>query len=330
MSATPNDTAGAAHGETPRTAPAALDDTGLSITLLAFVVFIPAWIGAKLTAFSVPVDGAGGTDLSLLQLALFLLAGAAAIVVGRSLRPVPRSVFIVITICYSVFSGLTPLAALTGGTRDVGFPLFSALTLFVFLADLLYPLVVAAVLAATVSQVSPATDEAAGPEIERKRSAVRRSGLLSAFALLAAAIVTVGVWLLRQSAPGLSVLWSSGDVINALAAVAGTIAAVFALRCVAVSRSLPRPEPVVGPRRAHPRLARALTFFTLAGGLHLCLTSTAIAAGFPVELGTGFMTWVLHACAFTIGGFALGIVTLDAVKSRSVKSRSVKSPAVQD
>ncbi|WP_209373345.1 hypothetical protein [Brevibacterium renqingii] len=327
MSATPNDTAGAAHGETPRTAPAALDDTGLSITLLAFVVFIPAWIGAKLTAFSVPVDGAGGTDLSLLQLALFLLAGAAAIVVGRSLRPVPRSVFIVITICYSVFSGLTPLAALTGGARDVGFPLFSALTLFVFLADLLYPLVVAAVLAATVSRVSPATDEAAGPEIERKRSAVRRSGLLSAFALLAAAIVTVGVWLLRQSAPGLSVLWSSGDVINALAAVAGTVAAVFALRCVAVSRSLPRPEPVVGQRRnrAHPRLARVLTFFTLAGGLHLCLTSTAIAAGFPVELGTGFMTWVLHACAFTIGGFALGIVTLDAVKSRSVKS-----PAVQD
>src|SRR5699024_3718211 len=104
MSVTP---AGAAHDET---APAALSDAGVSTTVVAFAVFIAAWIGAKLTAFSVPTNGAGGSDLSLLQLALFLLAGAAALVTGRSLKPVPRSVFIVLTALYSVASGLIPIA----------------------------------------------------------------------------------------------------------------------------------------------------------------------------------------------------------------------------
>src|SRR5699024_4790431 len=101
-------TAGAAHDDT---APAALSDAGVS-TVVAFAVFIAAWIGAKLTAFSVPTNGAGGSDLSLLQLALFLLAGAAALVTGRSLKPVPRSVFIVLTALYSVASGLIPIADL--------------------------------------------------------------------------------------------------------------------------------------------------------------------------------------------------------------------------
>src|SRR5699024_12725021 len=66
-------TAGAAHDDT---APAALSDAGVSTTVVAFAVFIAAWIGAKLTAFSVPTNGAGGSDLSLLQLALFQIGRA--------------------------------------------------------------------------------------------------------------------------------------------------------------------------------------------------------------------------------------------------------------
>ena len=332
----PNETAGAAHDGTPPTAPAALSETGVSTTVIAFLVFIAAWIGAKLTAFSVPTNGAGGSDLSLLQLALFLLAGAAAIVTGRSLEPVPRSVFIVVTALYSVASGLIPIAGLAGNGPVADLGLFSALTLFVFIADLVYPLIVAAALAVTVSRVAPATAEAEdvecerSPQIERSRSKVRRSGLIAAFVLLAAAVVTAGVWLLRQlalgvSAAGVSALWSSADVVNAVSAVVGVVAAVFALRSVAVSRSLPRPEPVVGPRshRAQPRLAQTLTFFTLAGGLHFCLLSTATAAGFPFELGAGYTTWPLGMCVFTIGGLALGVVTLDAVTSRHLDRRAV-------
>src|SRR5699024_5669539 len=96
------------------------------------------------------------------------------------------------------------------------------------------------------------------------------------------------------------------------------VAAVFAIRCLAVSRSLPRPEPVVGPRshRAHSRLARALTFLALAGGLRLSLTSTATVAGFPVEVGGGFPIWALSMSAFAIGGLGLGLVTLGTVTSR--------------
>ena len=332
----PNETAGAAHDETPPTAPAALSDAGVSTTVVTFLVFIAAWIGAKLTAFSVPANGAGGTDLSLLQLALFLLAGAAAIVTGRSLEPVPRSVFIVLTTLYSVASGLIPIAGLAGDAPVADLGLFSALTLFVFIADLVYPLIVAAALAVTFSRVTPATAEAEEVEcerslqIERSRSKARRSGLTAAFVLLAAAVVTAGFWLLRQlalavSAAGVSALWSSADAVYAVSAVVGVVAAVFALRSVAVSRSLPRPEPVVGPRshRAQPRLAQALTFFTLAGGLHFCLLSTATAAGFPFELGAGYTTWPLGMCVFTIGGLALGVVTLDAVTSRHLDRRAV-------
>src|SRR5699024_2907219 len=127
-------TAGAAHDDT---APAALSDAGVSTTVVAFAVFIAAWIGAKLTAFSVPPNGAGGSDLSLLQLALFLLAGAAALVTGRSLKPVPRSVFIVLTALYSVASGLIPIADLAEEAPVADIGLFTALTLFVFIADLL-------------------------------------------------------------------------------------------------------------------------------------------------------------------------------------------------
>lgn len=320
-------TAGAAHDDT---APAALSDAGVSTTVVAFAVFIAAWIGAKLTAFSVPTNGAGGSDLSLLQLALFLLAGAAALVTGRSLKPVPRSVFIVLTALYSVASGLIPIADLAEEAPVADIGLFTALTLFVFIADLLYPLIVAAVLAVTFSRVAPATAEADDVQIERSRSKARRSGLTAAFVLLAAAVVTAGVWLLRQlalgvSTAGVSALWSSGDAVNAVTAVVGVVAAVVALRSVAVSRSLPHPEPVVGPRshRAQPRLAQALTFFTLAGGLHFCLLSTATAAGFPFELGAGYTTWPLGMCVFTIGGLALGVVTLDAVTSRHLDRRAV-------
>lgn len=320
-------TAGAAHDDT---APAALSDAGVSTTVVAFAVFIAAWIGAKLTAFSVPTNGAGGSDLSLLQLALFLLAGAAALVTGRSLKPVPRSVFIVLTALYSVASGLIPIADLAEEAPVADIGLFTALTLFVFIADLLYPLIVAAVLAVTFSRVAPATAEADDVQIERSRSKARRSGLTAAFVLLAAAVVTAGVWLLRQlalgvSTAGVSALWSSGDAVNAVTAVVGVVAAVVALRSVAVSRSLPHPEPVVGPRshRAQPRLAQTLTFFTIAGGLHFCLLSTATVAGFPFELGAGYTTWPLGMGVFTIGGLVLGVVTLDAVTSRHLDRRAI-------
>src|SRR5699024_11857663 len=76
MSVNPNETAGAAHDGTPPTAPAALSETGVSTTVIAFLVFIAAWTGAKLTASSVPTTGAGGSHPSLRQPALFLPAGA--------------------------------------------------------------------------------------------------------------------------------------------------------------------------------------------------------------------------------------------------------------
>lgn len=188
----------------------------------------------------------------------------------------------------------------------------------------------AAVLAVTFSRVAPATAEADDVQIERSRSKACRSGLTAAFVLLAAAVVTAGVWLLRQlalgvSTAGVSALWSSGDAVNAVTAVVGVVAAVVALRSVAVSRSLPHPEPVVGPRshRAQPRLAQTLTFFTIAGGLHFCLLSTATVAGFPFELGAGYTTWPLGMCVFTIGGLVLGVVTLDAVTSRHLDRRAI-------
>lgn len=341
-----NETTGAAHEVVPPTAPMPMGSTGMSITIVAFVVFIATWIGAKTAALTAPtgVDGAG--DIELLQLVLFIIAGAAAVVVGRQLRSIPRSVFIVITVFYFVLAGLGSIFTASSDNLQVDAPFLLVLSALVFIADLAYPLIIAQVLAVTVSRVTPAAadaDAAEDAEADADSSAVaaldaraRRHGKTAATFLFIAAGITVLDWLARTlplvlppdwqtSDWAMTVaLWSWFDVPNAIAAAVGSVAAVFALRAVAESRDLPIPDPVVGhsptestgglwPEQARPKLAHALTFLTVAGGLYFCLTSTSLAIGFAFGTAGGYPAWALGMFLFTLGAIVLAIVTLDAV-----------------
>ncbi|WP_166969490.1 hypothetical protein [Brevibacterium atlanticum] len=377
MSVTPNETTGTAHEAAPPAAPTAMGSTSMSITVVAFVVFIAAWIGAKAVALTAPtrLTGLSGvSDFDLLRLVLFVIAGAAAVVVGRQLRSIQRSVFIVITVLYFVFAGLGSIFASDGFEGDV--PFLTALTAIVFVADLAYPLIVAQVLAVTVSRVAPvpdaASDEAdstvasderegaADPDLDADTDAAtpttaagaeldaraRRHGKTAATFLFITAAMTIVVWLVRTvplfppywqfidwvMASG---LWTWMDALNAIAAAVGSVAAVFALRAVAESRTLPTPDPVVGPwpKQTRPKLAHTLTFLTVAGGLYFCLTSTSIVIGFAFGTDGGYPAWALGMILFTLGAIVLAIVTLDAVTRRrrdSEPGRSDTEAAVED
>ncbi|WP_210604336.1 hypothetical protein [Brevibacterium oceani] len=358
MSVTPNETTGTAHEATPPTAPTALGSTGMSITVVAFVVFIAAWIGAKAVALTAPtrLTGlSGASDFDLLRLVLFVIAGAAAIVVGRQLRSIQRSVFIVITVFYFVLAGLGSIFASDSFEGDV--PFLAILTAIVFVADLAYPLIIAQVLAVTVSRVTPVadadddttadsvgatvadaaddtttdstTDAATTTEVAELDARARRHGKTAATFLFITAAITIIVWLARTVPLYLpysqftdwatrSGLWTWADVPNAIAAAVGSVAAVFALRAVAESRALPIPDPVAGPhpKQARPKLAHTLTFLTVAGGLYFCLTSTSIAIGFAFGTDGSYPAWALGMILFTLGSIVLAIVTLDAVTSR--------------
>lgn len=337
MSVTPNETAGAAREEAPQTAPTAMDSRGLSLTIVAFVVFLVTWIGAKAAVLAAPNGVGGTTDVELLQLVLLVIAGAAAVGVGRSLRSVPRSIFVVITVFYFVFAALGSVFAGASDGLDVDVPFIAVISAVVAIADLVYPLVIAQVLAVTVSRVTPL---AAGAEADRLGARTRRRGKSAATFLFIAAAATIAAWLVRtvplylppqwQTADWATAaaLWEWGDAVNAVAAAVGSVAAVFALRAVAESRALSSPEPIVGagPKQARPVLAHTLAFLTVAAGLWFCMTSTAISIDFGAALSGGYPAWALSLIVFTLGSIVLAIVTLDAV-TRRLSARTADSSA---
>jgi hypothetical protein len=367
MSVTPNQTKGAADEEAPETAPTAMDSKAMSITIVAFIVFIVTWIGAKVSFAAMPNEVGDTADLDLLQLALFVVAAAAAIVVGRGLKPIQRSVYAVITIAYFVAYALMSIFADSLDGLSAGASILTVIGTVIFVADLAYPLIIAQVLAVTVSRVTPVTgaakndgtevSSAAAGEAEAEDLATeataddradnsndsaetadvagldaraRRHGKTAATVLFITVAVIFIDWLVRtipqymppdwqESDWGMTLMtWSWADAINAIAAAVGTVAAVFALRAVAESRALPKPDAVVGPKpkQARPKFAHILTFLTVAGGLYFALTSTLITTFFLGDLIGGYPSWKLGLFLFTVGALLLAIVTLDAVTNR--------------
>ena len=287
-----------------------MDDKTLSITDGAFVVFIATWIGSKMAATALPSAGFCGTDLRLAQIVLVLIAGVAAVLLGRSLKSIPRSVFLVITVFYFAFAALAAVFTSWSFSVEVESQLLFAIVRLVhFIADLIYPLIVAQVLAVTVSRVGAAlggTDvdaDSAGTDTERLEKRAARSGEAAAIVLFAVVAVIIVVWILRQPITAEPWLSQSGDVIGAVAAALGSVAAVYALRAVAVARSLPAEQPAVGRdlSRTRPHLAHTLTFLTIAAGLYLCRQYAITSVDFGAGLGGGYPFGPVGLLVFTIG-----------------------------
>ena len=241
-----------------------LDARKMAITAVAALVFLVTWIGAGLLEVKAQDSYVSSPGPSLLHLALIAVSGAAAITIGRGLRPIPRSVFIVVTVVLCAIALLKSIFTIDAFGTDTeglaaGSTLLSVLDILNLIVTMVFPIVVALALAAVTARLVPVA-EAAAPTAIRRRSRTAATGLF------AAAGIVILVWLLRTMFVDVMFLLEYGDVFNALGAALGFIAAIFALRVIAESRSLPADAPAVGasPVGTTPRSARTLAFVVIA------------------------------------------------------------------
>ena len=301
-----------------------LDSRRMAITIVAAVVFLVAWVGAGLLETMAQDAFVSSPGPSLLHLALIAVSGAAAITVGRDLRPIPRSVFIVVTVVLCAIALLKSIFTIdafgtdTEGLADASM-LLSVLDILNLIVAVAFPLVVALSLAAVTARLVPIA-EAAAPTAIRRRSRTAATGLF------VAAGTVVLVWLLRTMFVDVFLL-EYGDVFNALGAALGFLSAIFALRVIAESRSLPADAPAVGasPVGTTPRSARTLAFVVIACGLHLCLESTILAIGYPPALTLGYPGWVVSMFGFVLGSLVLAVRTFNCAPTDDAQTRDEES-----
>ncbi|TNM51694.1 hypothetical protein [Brevibacterium sediminis] len=292
----------------PRTG---LDSRRMAITIVAAVVFLVAWVGAGLLEVKAQDSYVSSPGPSLLRLALIAVSGAAAITIARGLRPIPRNVFIVITVFLCAVEALKSIFTIDTFGADTGVladnpALTTALVTVSLIVAVAFPIVVALALAAVTAQLVPVA-EAAAPAVLRRRSRT------AAIGLFAATGIVLLVWLLRTMFVDAMFLFEYGDAFNALGAAVGFVPAVAALRVIAESRSLPADEPALGSSSSGttPRSARTLAFVVVACGLHLCWESTILAVGYPPAVAMGYPGWVISMFGLVLGSLVLAVRTLN-------------------
>lgn len=302
-----------------------LDARKMAITAVAAVVFLVTCIAAELLETMAQDTFVSSPGPSLLHLALIAVSGAAAITVGRDLRPIPRSVFIVVTVVLCAIALLKSIFTIdafgtdTEGLADASM-LLSVLDILNLIVAVAFPIVVALALAAVTARLVPIA-EAAAPTAIRRRSRTAVTGLF------VAAGTVVLVWLLRTMFVDAMFRFEYGDAVNALGAAVGLVSAVAALRIIAESRSLPADEPALGSSSSGttPRSARTLAFVVVACGLLLCLESTLLAVGYPPVSSLGYTGWVVSMFGFVLGSLVLAARTLNCAPTHDAQTRDEES-----
>lgn len=302
-----------------------LDARKMAITAVAAVIFLVTCIAAELLETMAQDTFVSSPGPSLLHLALIAVSGAAAITVGRDLRPIPRSVFIVVTVVLCAIALLKSIFTIdafgtdTEGLADASM-LLSVLDILNLIVAVAFPIVVALALAAVTARLVP-TAEAAAPTAIRRRSRTAVTGLF------VAAGTVVLVWLLRTMFVDAMFRFEYGDAVNALGAAVGLVSAVAALRIIAESRSLPADEPALGSSSTGttPRSARTLAFVVVACGLLLCLESTLLAVGYPPVSSLGHTGWVVSMFGFVLGSLVLAVRTLNCAPTHDTQTRDEES-----
>ena len=302
-----------------------LDARAMAVTIVAALVFLVTWIGAGLLEVMAQDSYVSSSGPSLLHLALIAVSGAAAITIARGLRPIPRSVFIVVTVVLCAVVALKSIFTIDAFGTDAegladGSMLLSVLGVLILIVAIVFPIVVALALAAVTARLVPIA-EAAAP------TAIRRRSRTAAMGLFAAAGIMILVWLLRTMFVEVMFFFEYGDAFNALGAAVGFISAIFALRVIAESRSRPSNAPAVGsaPSGTTPRSARTLAFVVIACGLHLCLESTILAIGYPPALTLGYPGWVVSMFGFVLGSLVLAVRTFNCAPTDDAQTRDEES-----
>lgn len=295
-----------------------LDARRMALTIVAAVVFLVTWIGAELLEIKAQDSSVSSPGASFLRLALIAVSGAAAITIARGLRPIPRSVFIVVTVVLCAVEALRSIFTIDTFGADTGVladnpALTTALDVLNLIVAVAFPIVVALALAAVTARLVPVA-EAAAPAVLRRRSRTAAIGLF-----VAVGIVLL-VWLLRTIFVDALFLFEYGDAFNALGAAAGIVSAVLALRLIAESRSLPADAPAVGsaPSGITPRSARTLAFVVIVCGLYLCRESAILAVGYPPAFTFGYSGWVVSMFGLVLGSLVLAIRTLNCAPTGDI------------
>ncbi|SMX87226.1 hypothetical protein BI49514_02025 [Brevibacterium iodinum ATCC 49514] len=295
-----------------------LDARRMAITIVAALVFLVTWIDAGLLEVKAQDSYVSSPGPSLLRLALIAVAGAAAITIARGLRPIPRSVLIVVTVFLCAVEALKSIFTIDTFGADTGDladnpALTTALGAVSLIVTVGFPIVVALALAAVTAQLVPIA-EAAAPAVLRRRSRI------AAIGLFAATGIVFLVWLLRTMFVDAMFLFEYGDAVNALGAAVGLVSAIAALRVIAEARSLPADEPAVGPTLSGttPRSARTLAFVVIACGLHLCWESTILTVGYPPAVAMGYPGWVVSMFGLVLGSLVLAVRTLNCAPTGDI------------
>lgn len=283
----------------------------MAITIVAAAIFLVTWIGAGLLEVKAQDSYVSSPGPSLLLLALIAVSGAAAITIARGLRPIPRSVFIVITVFLCAVEALKSIFTIDMLGTDAGDladnpALTTALGVLSLIVAVAFPVAVALALAAVTARLVPVA-EAAAPSVLRRRSRT------AAIGLFATTGIVLLIWLLRTMFVDAMFLFKYGDAFNALGAAIGLVSAIAALRVIAEARSLPADEPTVGPSSSGttPRSARTLAFVVIACGLHLCWESTILAVGYPPVFPLGYPGWVISMFGLVLGSLVLAVRALN-------------------
>ncbi|MCU4295884.1 hypothetical protein D3I60_02105 [Brevibacterium permense] len=288
-----------------------LDSRRMAITIVAAVVFLVTWIGTGLLEVKAQDSYVSSPGPSFLRLALIAVSGAAAITIARGLRPIPRGVFIVVTVFLCAVEALKSIFTIDTFGADTGVladnpALTTALGAVSLIVAVAFPSVVALALAAVTARLVPVAETAA-PAVLRRRSRA------AAIGLFAATGIVLLVWLLRTMFVDAMFLFEDGDAFNALGAAVGFVSAIAALRVIAEARSLPADEPALGSSSSGttPRSARTLAFVVIACGLHLCWESTILAFGYPPAVAMGYPGWVISMFGLVLGSLVLAVRTLN-------------------
>jgi hypothetical protein len=253
----------------PPAPPRPLHGTALTTTVLAFVISTLAMGGFVILVSDSSLDVASDLRKAVDQLVLLLVSGVAAIVAGRRLSPVARSVFIVITVIAFTASGLLTILGAVAEDALASSVFEQILGTINWLTTNFYPYVLAGTVIGLLGRTGSASEPDSQLETDAESEADsapatttalltnRRRGLTAGIALIAAAIATVVDWISNSMmVEARGSVWAD-DVVTAAIGALEVTGALLAVRAVA-TRTITACTPSRSSDRPHAKLAPAL------------------------------------------------------------------------
>ena len=267
--------------------PAPLRPGAFSLTVVAFLVHCLSWAGAALLISADDVYFTTSPVRAWVQLGTLLVAGATGIVLLRPLPLHPRIVLSVITVLLFVPSGSASLVSASAGDSNVGQAIAVNLWLLRLLTIVVFPLIVAVVLATilgrTPDSAGPANSHAEAADPTPQLPRYRHASLVSATVLIVSALIIAVGFAFEPSVGRFADVPASIAFLTACASLTASTAGLYSLysltrNCIADSAAGSPPPP---------RIAQVLTAVTVVCGMAAFMVSTSRMFGDGADLYFG-------------------------------------------